>query len=220
MLARQFVVDIAQLEGGDGEALGLYPPDDLSDQAPLHAVGLDQNQGPLSHGRPRTCGCFRPGDGADSPLPSKRTSVSRAAASDGRACPVRTPHPTLSRSWSRSSRRWSSRSWSRSWCRWSSRSWSRPSSQWSCRWSDPWEPAAARVRAKPAPDWQAADWRAQDWPAPAGAGYTPAPAAGVAAQQPSALAPAPAVPLAVAPVPTATRAPAEPAPAGTASRCC
>ena len=54
----QLVADVTHLQGRDRQALALDPADDLADQAPLDAVGLDQHQGPLSHGRQRTCGAL------------------------------------------------------------------------------------------------------------------------------------------------------------------
>ena len=42
--------------GPRSQAFALDAADDLADQAALDAVGLDQYQGPLSHGRQRTCG--------------------------------------------------------------------------------------------------------------------------------------------------------------------
>ena len=58
VLAGQLVADVPQLKGRNRQALALDPADYLADQAPLDAVGLDQYQGPLSHGRQRTCASF------------------------------------------------------------------------------------------------------------------------------------------------------------------
>ena len=44
--------DVLEFEGHQGQALALDPPDDLSDETTLDAVGLDQDEGALrSHGR-------------------------------------------------------------------------------------------------------------------------------------------------------------------------
>src|SRR5258705_7776149 len=45
------VADVLEFECRDGQALAFDTAEDLPDQAPLDAVGLDQNEGPLSHGR-------------------------------------------------------------------------------------------------------------------------------------------------------------------------
>ncbi len=37
--------DLSQLRRGQPQTLALEPPDDLSDEAPLHGVGLDDDQG-------------------------------------------------------------------------------------------------------------------------------------------------------------------------------
>src|SRR5882757_10792551 len=49
--AGKVVADLLEFEGRDRQALAFDTTEDLPDQSPLDAVGLDQNEGPLSHGR-------------------------------------------------------------------------------------------------------------------------------------------------------------------------
>jgi hypothetical protein len=49
VLPRDVVADGLEFQGRDGQALAFDSAEDLSDEVSLDAVGLDQNQGPLSH---------------------------------------------------------------------------------------------------------------------------------------------------------------------------
>ena len=44
-----FLVQRAQVQGGDGQALGLEAGDDGADQAALDGVGLEQHEGAIRH---------------------------------------------------------------------------------------------------------------------------------------------------------------------------
>ncbi len=54
MLGSQLLADVAQLQGGNRQALLLDAADDLAYQPARHTVGLDQYQGPFRHGAQRT----------------------------------------------------------------------------------------------------------------------------------------------------------------------
>ncbi|GAT02436.1 uncharacterized protein RMCFA_2548 [Mycolicibacterium fortuitum subsp. acetamidolyticum] len=49
VLLGQLDADVLQFQRGQGQALALDPGEDLPDQVALHAVGLDQDKGLLSH---------------------------------------------------------------------------------------------------------------------------------------------------------------------------
>jgi hypothetical protein len=49
VLPGDVVADGLEFEGRDRQALAFDSAEDLTDELPLDAVGLDQNQGPLCH---------------------------------------------------------------------------------------------------------------------------------------------------------------------------
>jgi hypothetical protein len=50
VLPGQLHADGLELQRGEGQSLALDAAEHLTDQVPLHAVGLDQHESPLSHG--------------------------------------------------------------------------------------------------------------------------------------------------------------------------
>src|SRR5262249_23437712 len=75
VLLGQPAIDAQQLERRDPEPLGLEAAQDLPDEPPLHAVRLEDDEGPLHVISPRTGPSCRPSRRRDAPRPFLASSV-------------------------------------------------------------------------------------------------------------------------------------------------